>query len=86
MWRDMRGARVTDHDRAQMGPTPRVPIVTLVLLVSSFVALVQVAPDTAAALAGWVESVAMAIVVGLSLVGLVAFLWIHWRERREVER
>ena len=65
-------------DRAQMGPTPHIPIVTLIGILIGLQVLAKVAPGHATALATYVESA----VTGLAVVAIVGFIVLN--VRREV--
>ena len=62
-------------DRAQMGPTPHIPIVTLIGLQ----VLAEVAPGHATALATYVESAVTGLTVVLAAVALVGFIVLNVR-------
>ena len=69
-------------DRAQMGPTPHIPIVTLIGLVIGLRVLAEVAPGYAAALATYAESAVTGLTVVLAVVAIVGFIVLN--VRREV--
>ena len=69
-------------DRAQMGPTPHIPIVTLIGLLIGLQVLAEVAPGHARALATYVESAVTGLTVVLAAVALVGFIVLN--VRREV--
>ena len=68
-------------DRAQMGPTPHIPIVLIGLLIGLQV-LAEVAPGYAAALATYVESAVTGLTVVLVAIAIVGFIVLN--VRREV--
>ena len=69
-------------DRAQMGPTPHIPIVTLIGLLIGLQVLAEVAPGYAAALARYAESAVTGLTVVLAVVAIVGFIVLN--VRREV--
>ena len=69
-------------DRAQMGPTQHIPIVTLIGLLIGLQVLAEVAPGYAAALASTAESAVTGLVVVLAVIGVVGFIVLN--VRREV--
>ena len=64
-------------ERAQMGPTPHLPVVTVMVLVIAFLTLAEIFPDRAVRLVAYVESVAIGITFVLSVVAVVAFVLLH---------
>ena len=66
-------------DRAQMGPTPQIPIVTLMGLLIGLQVLAEVAPGHATALATYVESAVTGLAVVLSVVAIVGFIVLNVR-------
>ena len=64
-------------DRAQMGPTPHIPIVTLIGLLIGLLVLAEVAPGYAAALATYAESAVTGLTVVLAVVAIVGFIVLH---------
>ena len=69
-------------DRAQMGPTPHIPIVTLIGLLIGLQVLADVAPGHAMLLATYAESAVTGLVVVLAVVAIVFFVVLN--VRREV--
>ena len=61
-------------DRAQMGPTPRAPLVIAVGGLVAFLVLAEVAPGYAAALATYAESAVIGLVVVLAVVAIVGYV------------
>ena len=61
-------------DRAQMGPTQHIPIVTLIGLLIGLQVLAEVAPGHAAALATYAESAATGLTVVLTVVAIVGYV------------
>ena len=70
-------------DRAQMGPTPHIPIVTLIGLLIGLKVLAEVAPGYAAALATYAESAVSALAFVLAVVAIVGYVVLLEREVRD---
>ena len=64
-------------ERAQMGPTPHVPVVTLMVLLIGLLTLAEIFPDRTAALLAYVESVTIGITFALGIVAVVGFVLLH---------
>ena len=69
-------------DRAQMGPTPRAPVVIAVGGLVAFLVLAEVAPGHAMLLATYAESAVSALVSVLAVVAIVGYVVLN--VRREV--